>query len=509
MMLLVYSETTAASLESRLGLPEHSYYFLLKAFLPALQKLGEVRVIEQPLTQADAIYDDCQARGIACCLLSFSAPQNTTLGLRCPTIPVFAWEFDRVPHEVWDDDPRQDWAYVFARVAGAISCSRFGVEAVERTLGPQPHLAAITAPIYDRYAHLGQARQGINRFTLSFRGSSYDSAADDLQAFADRLLPAPPPPAPPAAELEAPPVAVAQARGVAWRLRRTAAYAAAWYREVVRELLPSPLANALTQLLARWRQARVAVLAAPVDPLPALPPVPPPTTPAPVRAAPSLRSIELQGVIYTAVFNPYDGRKNWTDILSAFCLALQDEEQATLLLKFTHHDPQVGWPELISYLRRLPARRCRVVALHGYLDQDSFEQLISASSYIVNDSVGEGLCLPLAEFMAAGCPALAPAHTAMSEYMSAATGFVLHGSPEPFVFPHDPRFMIRTQRYRMDWAQLAQAFRDSFQLATQDPQAYAQMSQAARSSLCAYSSDAVVDAALRAFLQRVLPQVAP
>ena len=43
----------------------------------------------------------------------------------------------------------------------------------------------------------------------------------------------------------------------------------------------------------------------------------------PDRAAKQVE-LSLDGVIYTSVFNPYDGRKNWRDMIGAFCATFRD-----------------------------------------------------------------------------------------------------------------------------------------------------------------------------------------
>ena len=48
MRIIVYSETTAATVGGNLGLPEYSYYFILKKYLPVLSALGEVCYVKEP-----------------------------------------------------------------------------------------------------------------------------------------------------------------------------------------------------------------------------------------------------------------------------------------------------------------------------------------------------------------------------------------------------------------------------------------------------------------------------
>src|SRR5207302_3875382 len=98
-----------------------------------------------------------------------------------------------------------------------------------------------------------------------------------------------------------------------------------------------------------------------------------------VRAARALRAVraddgcvpypvspklELSGVVYTTIFNPFDPRKNFQDMLSAFLLALGDCEDATLVIKLVLC-PELaaqGLKSMINYYLGLGLRhRCRRV----------------------------------------------------------------------------------------------------------------------------------------------------
>ena len=68
MKFLVYSEVTAARIATSMGLPEYSYYFVLRDFLPVLKSLGDVQVIEEPAREVDALYDQACAAGLGACV---------------------------------------------------------------------------------------------------------------------------------------------------------------------------------------------------------------------------------------------------------------------------------------------------------------------------------------------------------------------------------------------------------------------------------------------------------
>lgn len=219
--------------------------------------------------------------------------------------------------------------------------------------------------------------------------------------------------------------------------------------------------------------------------------------------------LQLDGVVYTSVFNPYDGRKNWKDMISAFCSTFRDISDATLVLKLTHHDIANALTDMLHHLYKNQCYQCRIVLIHGYLADADYEALVQATSYVVNSSYGEGQCLPLMEFMSCGKPAIAPVNTAMADYVSGDNAFLVDFTEELTAWPHDPRAAYRTLRYMTDWESLCVAYRDSYAVAKDDPQRYADMSTAAVQSLQHFCSQASTEQRLRAFLELPQPAAAP
>jgi glycosyltransferase involved in cell wall biosynthesis len=216
---------------------------------------------------------------------------------------------------------------------------------------------------------------------------------------------------------------------------------------------------------------------------------------------PDAHTLALDGVVYTAVFCPVDGRKNWEDLLSAFCWAFRDEPGATLVMKLVHHDGDEALGEVLHMLRRLPPCAGRLLLVHAHLDDAQYAALVVATDFVLNSSLGEGQCLPLMEYMAAGVPAIAPDHTAMRDYLDATTGFPVGWSLEWTHWPQDMRLMRRTVRHRPDWGALRAALCAAHTLRTQDPPAYWRMSAAASERQRWHCSQAVARRRLREFLR--------
>ena len=412
LIILVHSDTDESSLAQKLGRAEYSYYFVLRFFRPVLERIGLVIPVADPARQVDPIYAQACARGEACVFLSFAPPHRTVLGLACPTIPVFAWEFDTIPGEHWGGEPRHDWVAVLRRLGRAVVHSQGTAEVVRAALGRDFPVTSIPAPVWDHFAPPDRTTPRLERTTLSVRGTVIDTAALDMAA-----------------------------------LRHDENWVECVHMERTR----------------RGRTTRV----------------------------------ELDGVVYSSVFNPEDGRKNWPDMIGAFCRVFRDTPDATLVLKLTHHDGTWGMALMLRHLFRLMPFAARVVLIHGYLPDADYARLVAVTTFTVNTSHGEGQCLPLMEAMSAGKPAVAPPHTGMADYVHAGCAFLVDSSAEPAGWPQDGRAAIRTHRQRIKLASLERGYRESFAVVGGEPARYAAMSAAATTQLRQHCSARIVEQRLR------------
>lgn len=480
MIILISSKIGKTDINASLGKPEYSYFFLMQEFVPVLQRLGSVIEVRDG-AEVSALFEQYRAAGQTVVFLSFSPPHQVPLGLNCPTVAVFAWEFDSLPSVAWEDNPQNDWRYSFARLQGAICTSRETARLVEQHSPAGFVVTALPVPIWERYAE-PEAAEGLavalGERQFPFAGIVIDSPTLGLSADGLVRKPEPAVEVPEPEPATRPPVTIS--RRVAWPL--TKALFKGWWHEVRQPLGP---------LL-------VAPVAAAVETLPAE------TEPETPVAAPELRQLSVSGVVYSTVLNPADGRKNWVDLVTAFCWAFKHTEDATLVLKMTHHDLEHYRVVLMTLLSRLAPFRCRVLVLHGFLEDEQYRALIRASTYYVNASSCEGLCLPLMEFLSSAKPVIAPAHTAMADYLNEQLAFVLKTSLEPTCWPHDPTGMLFTHKHRLNWQSLMEAFRESYRVALNEPARYQAMSRGAYRQMQRFASVESVSAPLAAFLDKVL-----
>lgn len=480
MIILVGSKIDQASIQGSLGKPEYSYFFLMKDFLPALERLGTVLPVKST-DEIERLFEQYRAAGEQVVFLSFSPPHQVPLGLSCPTVVVFAWEFDTLPSVAWDDNPQNDWGYALANLQGAICTSQETARLVQQATAEGFPVISLPAPVWDRYAE-SEAAEGLEielgPRQFSFAGIVIDSpilglSADGLVRKPEPVLEVPQSEPEPEAEQ-----AQAILRNTTWPL--TKALFKGWWREVHLPLGPLLKAPPVAEAVASQNPATI--------------------------FEPQLLSVS--GVVYTTVLNPADGRKNWVDLVTAFCWAFKHTENATLVLKMTHHDLEHYRIVLMTLLSRLAPFRCRVLVLHGFLEDAQYRELIRASSYYVNASSCEGLCLPLMEFLASAKPVIAPDHTAMADYLNEQLAFVLKTSLEPTCWPHDPTGMLFTHKHRLNWQSLMEAFRESHRVALKDPTRYQAMSRSAYQQMQQFASVDAVCEPLTAFLGQVLSSTA-
>ena len=198
---------------------------------------------------------------------------------------------------------------------------------------------------------------------------------------------------------------------------------------------------------------------------------------------PDLNKIDLSGVVYTSIFNPNDGRKNWTDLVTSFLHALGDKEDATLVVKLVTRNPMAVAKFLRYYAGRDIPHRCKLVVISDYLTDQQLCELSAASTYYIQTTKAEGNCLPLMNYLAAGRPGVSPCHSAISDYFDSQIGFVADSHQEPAAWPHDPRLRIRSTWARLVWPSMVEQIRASYQIAKYEKATYLEMSRNARGKL--------------------------
>jgi glycosyltransferase involved in cell wall biosynthesis len=567
MKFYCYSEIDESTIASRLGDADYSYYFVMKAYIPLLETLGSVHTITQMDGSFVAQCEQALSAGEECYLLAFAPPHKIPYELPCPVIPVFAWEYSSIPNREFINDPKDSWCNALEHFGQAITHSSYAKRVVAHDMHENFAIESIPAPLWDKFARFranAAERNPIKACTITMGTAVIDSwnFAMDSETISPANRIARPMGAASISDQPCESIHIEFGK-INPEIMTVGFYApegwGAWSKTASPWImLPSVVSgkvrlkitmNAHGPNVGRDIRMQVGDKSIVLDlkremvdlefDLDIEQPsnfisfsnldISDKRTPADPRtigiglATLSIESrdqatagqsstttqntvrndINLNGVVYISIFNPRDGRKNWEDILTAFCWAFREQEDVTLILKMTYKDMSGYLDDIFALFCQLSPFKCRVVVVHGYISNQEYDALISATSYIVNASRSEGQCLPLMEYMSCGIPAIAPDNTAMADYISEENAFVVTSTPEPHYWPHDPQQIFTTLWYRPSWESLYKAYLASYEVAHKSPARYSAMSENAWRRQHDYCSSAVLANRLDRFLQRI------
>jgi glycosyltransferase involved in cell wall biosynthesis len=453
--VLLTSYGTGATRGKNLGTPGYSYDIVAQLFRPLLELWGEVVPVGRDARALDAEAEDSRRRGLDPVHVSFLPFQDVCLTAKAPNVIVPAWEFPDLPDEGFDGNPCNDWVATSALCDLVIVGGPYTVD-VFRRAGITTPIEVVPVPTPESFFAVPAWQPG-QTVLLGCNAHVFQNGPGES---------APAQPArPPRPSLRA-------------LLRGRARMA---YRYGLKPLVPPVVHGAL-------RAGTHALAPRLMDPF----------------GRESFRPyLELSGVVYTSIFNPSDGRKNWEDMLGGFLDALGGRPDATLVFKLIAKDTR--WYErLAQYYRRLDRRhRCKVVFVTDYLSAEQMLALCRATTYYLTTTRAEGNCLPVMNYLAAGRPVLSPCHTALSDYFSGDVGFVLQTHPEPAIWPHDSRERFKTSWARLVYPSLLDALRHSYEVARADLAAYEALAARGREKIRGWAHPDVVGRRLRAALDRV------
>jgi len=430
----------------RMGSASYSYYYVYQAFAPFLRRWGNVVEIVRPTRRLDAVLRRVQQQSAAV-HLAFLPLDVFHPASHAPNVAFPFWDFPDLPDYSLGRDPHNDWAGIANGLDLILTAGEFTRDAFARA-GVRTPIHVVPVPAQPAYFAMPPWEPG-------------QRVVVDCAYYAVS-------PAGPRA-----PAPVSTARRL--------------YRERLRPRLPQRYADALAGVAHAVSAARREWRSV---------------------SCPLTSPLELSGVVYTSIFNPFDQRKNWPDLLSAFLLALGDCDDATLVLKLAVPRDRAasGVNAVLDLHRRLGlAHRCKLVVVSDYLTGEQMAELARGSTYYLNSSRAEGACLPLQDFLAAARPAVAPRHTAIADVFGEHAGFVVASNPEPASWPQDVDGRCTTTWHRLVWTSLRDRIRESYEVAKEKPRQYALLANGARAHMTALAGPEAVWARLAAALDSVAP----
>jgi glycosyltransferase involved in cell wall biosynthesis len=453
---------TGAEMIDRIGREAYSYHFVSRAFAPLLARWGKTFEITQAESRLDYALWKARQQNLEPIHLSFLPLHLTYLTQQAPNVVFPFWEFPDLPDRNFGHNPRNNWGRVADHLSLLLTASTFTRDTFVRA-GVKTPVQVVPVPIPEAYFDVAawEPRQ---------------RAVIDCPCYVFPPLEVPPAPGP------------SPWLPVKWSSLSLRARLRNVYKSYIFPKMPAKLDQYLTvaiRTVAAVRQARLDDIRVPYSESPAL---------------------DLSGIVYTTILNPFDPRKNWQDLFSAFLLALGDREDATLVVKLVVC-PKLAAPAvngMLQHYQQLGIRhRCKLVFVTAYLSDTQMLELAQASTYYVNTARAEGACLPLQNFLAARRPGIAPVHTAMTDYFGEDFGFVVTSDLEPASWPHDPEQRLTTRWHRLVWQSLFEQLQASYELAKENQSRYQALGRRGRECMAGFASAKQVWPRLEAALNSV------
>jgi glycosyltransferase involved in cell wall biosynthesis len=448
----------------RIGREAYSYHFVYRAFASLLQRWGATTDVTRPESRLDYALWRARQANLRPLHLSFLPLHLMYLTARAPNAAFPFWEFPDIPHTSLANNPRNNWVRIAQHLDLILTACTFTRDAFRRA-GVDTPIHVVPVPIDAAYFAVPDWQPG-QQVVLDCPCYLFPQPAPAPLPAPDPWLPARPAPL-----------------GLKASARRA-------YKTILKPRLPQTVDKYLTlavRALAAARETNHQDIPYPAQP-----------------------TLELSGVVYTTIFNPFDPRKNWQDLFSAYLCALRDQEDATLVVKLVVC-PELAAPavnSVLQYYHELGlAHRCKLALVTAYLSDSQMVQLARASTFYVNTARAEGACLPLQSFLAAGRPGLAPLHTAMADYFQDDLGFVIASHPEPAYWPHDPEKRTTTTWHRLVWQSLHDQFRASHEVTRQSVARYQALAKRGRERIADHASAERVWPRLAAALDSVADRV--
>jgi glycosyltransferase involved in cell wall biosynthesis len=470
---LLTSYMTGATQGKNLGTPGYSYDIVAKHFAKLLEVHGEIIPVASPQYNLEFAAAEARKRGLDPIHFSFMPFQDVVMSKSMPNVVVPSWEFPDVPDHVFDMNEKNDWPQVAKDAAMIIVGGSFTENAIRKAGIDHCPIEQIQIPSPDEYFELQPWQQG----TSSVIGcrAYFPKQSSIIEAVVEQST------------------RRSKLRNAAVCLRNAASNVGNAIREVMMAVVGPHRCESIAAALRKRRIERRR------DKKKEFQHKPQPQaihsnhathfTPESIELNhPSTPELHLSGIVYTSIFNPDDGRKNWKDLLNAFLLTLGDKADATLVIKLVTRKKESIERFIQYYLDRDVPHRCKVAFIVDFLTEVQLVQLCNASTYYFQTTRAEGNCLPLLNYLSAGRPGVSPNHSAMSDYFDDDIGFVVSSTREPAAWPHDSKHRLRTSWGRIDWENCCHQLRASYRMATQSHEDYLAMSNRCKQKMKEFAS---------------------
>lgn len=194
-----------------------------------------------------------------------------------------------------------------------------------------------------------------------------------------------------------------------------------------------------------------------------------------------LYPVELQGTVFLAVFDTFDYGSDWSQLVTAFCTAMRNNKDATLVLWVTGKVEEHYKADLHHLLCTVSPFQCSTVLFLGELTTEELHNLLSATNFLLNVEMYRGLRLDVLAAAACGIPVISAANSSVDLFNQFLICHCLETDEQLAAADRSADPVYRTRHRRVVWEDLQEQIATAYQLA-KNKQAYkdAQLMQVKR-----------------------------
>lgn len=123
--------------------------------------------------------------------------------------------------------------------------------------------------------------------------------------------------------------------------------------------------------------------------------------------------VELSGVVFLATFDSFDFGSDWTQLVTAFCVAMRHRKNATLVLWVTGTVNAQCRADLHHMLCTITPFECSVALIQGELSTAELYSLFKKTRFLLNVEMYRNLRLDVVAAAACGIPVISAANSSV------------------------------------------------------------------------------------------------
>lgn len=177
-----------------------------------------------------------------------------------------------------------------------------------------------------------------------------------------------------------------------------------------------------------------------------------------------LHFAEFRGTIFLAIFEKFEYASDWSQLVTAFCLALKDKKDATLVLWVTSEVADQNKADLHHILCTVAPFDCSVTMIQGELSLQDLHTLLNATAFLLNVEMYRSLRLDAVVAAAYSIPVISAPNSLLEVINQELIYRSLDVDEQPAPPDKSASHQYSAQHLKVNWLNLSEQILCAYQL---------------------------------------------